>query len=93
MASQDRTRDWEQDLSKLIGDPLAFQVGYRVREFKDQTRQLKQDAQQMLTEYVRYELDLVPSPLDLTRFNHAITQLESDTDALEARLIRLTQSS
>lgn len=85
------TRDWEEDLSKLIGDPLAFQVGYRVREFKDQTRHIKLDAQQMLSEYLQYELDLLPASSQVTAFNQAVDQLETQLAELEARMNALIQ--
>ncbi|MBE0493638.1 MAG: hypothetical protein IBX48_04785 [Thiomicrospira sp.] len=86
------SRDWEEDLAQLIGDPLAFQVGYRVREFKDQTRHIKLDAQQMLSEYLQYELDLLPSCSQVTAFNQKVEQLDSHITELEARLNKLIQS-
>lgn len=85
------SRDWEEDLAQLIGDPLAFQVGYRVREFKDQTRHIKLDAQQMLSEYLQYELDLLPSSSQVSAFNQAVDQLETQLAELEARMNKLIQ--
>ena len=85
------SRDWEEDLSKIIGDPLAFQVGYRVREFKDKTRHLKQDAQQMLNEYLQYELDILPSSSQVNAFNQNVEQLDKRLAELEARLNKLIQ--
>ncbi|HEY9016747.1 hypothetical protein [Thiomicrospira sp.] len=86
------TRDWEEDLSKIIGDPLAFQIGYRVREFKDQTRHIKLDAQQMLTEYLQYELDLLPASSQVQAFNQQVEQLDRHLTELETRLNKLIQS-
>ena len=85
------TRDWEEHLSKIIGDPLAFQIGYRVREFKDQTRHIKLDAQQMLTEYLQYELDLLPASSQVSAFNQAVDQLEAQLAELEVRMNKLIQ--
>lgn len=86
------SRDWEEDLAQLIGDPLAFQVGYRVREFKDQTRHIKLDAQQMLSEYLQYELDLLPSCSQVQAFNQDVEQLDHRLTDLETRLNKLIQS-
>ena len=90
MNAQNTEHDWEEDLSKIVGDPLAFQIGYRVRGFQDQTRQLKQDGEQMLSEYLRYELDLLPARSEVEGFNQAVTELEIQVGALEARLDQLT---
>lgn len=93
MKAENTKRDWEEELSKVIGDPLAFQIGYRVRQFKDQTRQFKQDGEQMLFEYVRYELNLLPSRNQVETFNQTVTELDRELAELEKRLITLTGQS
>ncbi|WFE68001.1 hypothetical protein P8S54_07145 [Thiomicrospira sp. R3] len=90
MNAQNTEHDWEEELSKIVGDPLAFQIGYRVRRFQDQTRQLKQDGEQMLSEYLRYELDLLPARSEVEGFNQAVTELETQVEALEARIVNLS---
>lgn len=86
MKDSSKQRDWEEDLSKVVGDPLAFQIGYRVRQFKDQTRHIKQDGEQMLSEYLRYELDLLPSKTEFDSFCQDVQQLEQQLAELESRL-------
>lgn len=90
MNAQNTEHDWEEDLSKIVGDPLAFQIGYRVRAFQDQTRQLKQDGEQMFSEYLRYELDLLPARSEVEGFNQVVTELETQVEALEARIANLS---
>ena len=86
MKIKSSSHDWEEDLSKLIGDPLAFQVGYRIRQFKQQTQQIKQDSEQMLSEYLRYELDLLPSRSEIENFNQQVNELENRFKVLEEKL-------
>lgn len=86
-------RDWEEDLAKLIGDPLAFQIGYRIRDakahFAQSSSQRQHDISQMLSEYIRYELNLVPSQAELSAHAQAVCELESRVAALETRLSTL----
>ena len=86
MTTERAKRDWEEDLAKLVGDPLAFQIGYRVRQFKDQTRAFKDDGEQMLKEYVRYELDLLPARTEFETFAQQVAELDNRFKVLEAKL-------
>ncbi|UQB42791.1 hypothetical protein JX580_02530 [Thiomicrospira microaerophila] len=92
MKTKPSSHDWEEDLSKLIGDPLAFQLGYRVRQFKQQTQQIKQDSEQMLSEYFRYELDLLPSRSEIENFNQQVNELENRFNEIDARIERMTKA-
>lgn len=80
------TRDWEEDLAQIVGDPLAFQIGYRVRDLQQKSQKFKQDGAQMLSEYVRYELDLLPTRIQVERFNQQVTQLDADFQRIEQRM-------
>ncbi|WP_041435269.1 hypothetical protein [Thiomicrospira cyclica] len=90
-------RDWEEDLAKLIGDPIAFQIAYRIRDAKAQfaqsSDQRQQDFSQILNEYIRYELNLVPSQAELSAHGQAICELESRVTAVEARLSNLLNAT
>jgi ubiquinone biosynthesis protein UbiJ len=90
--TQREHRDWEEDLAKLVGDPLAFQIGYRVRQFKSQTQTFKQDSKQMLNEYVRYELDLLPARSELASFAKQVAELENHLNDLDARIQRMSNA-
>jgi ubiquinone biosynthesis protein UbiJ len=89
-------RDWEEDLAKLVGDPLAFQIGYRIRDAKAHFAQLssqhQHDIHQMLSEYIRYEWSLVPSQTELSAHGQAVCELESRVAALETRLNTLVNA-
>lgn len=85
-------RDWEEDLAKLVGDPLAFQIGYRVRQFKDQTRTFKDDGEQMLKEYLRYELDLLAARTELQTFAQQVAELDNRLNEMDARIQRMNNA-
>ncbi len=91
MSARDSNRDWEEDLAQIVGDPLAFQIGYRVRDLQQKSQQIKQDGAQMLSEYVRYELDLLPSTSQIELFNQQVSQLDADVQRLEQRLQALVK--
>lgn len=90
MNSSGSSRDWEEDLAQIIGDPLAFQIGYRVRDLQQKSQQIKQDGAQMLSEYVRYELDLLPSKNQVEQFCGEVKACESRLNRLEEKLNALT---
>lgn len=90
MNSSGSTRDWEEDLAQIVGDPLAFQIGYRVRDLQKKSQQIKQDGAQMLSEYVRYELDLLPSKTEVKQFCDHVNVCESRLSRLEEKLNALT---
>lgn len=85
-------RDWEEELAKLVGDPLAFQIGYRVRDAQKHGQQLSDDARQMLSEYLRYELDLIPNQSELIEFNQNLAELTARFEQIEQRCHTLFES-
>ncbi|MFA6700387.1 MAG: hypothetical protein WCS28_09475 [Thiomicrospira sp.] len=90
MNSSGSPRDWEEDLAQIVGDPLAFQIGYRVRDLQQKSQQIKQDGAQMLSEYVRYELGLLPSKTEVKLFCDDVNVCESRLGRLEEKLNALT---
>lgn len=82
-------RDWEEDLAQVVGDPLAFQIGYRARLAKQQAEQFAQDGQQMLAEYLRYELELLPAPSQVEDFNRQVDALSQRFETLLDKAERL----
>ncbi|WP_093447060.1 hypothetical protein [Thiomicrospira sp. ALE5] len=92
MTTERAKRDWEEDLAKLVGDPLAFQIGYRVRQFKDQTRAFKDDGEQMLKEYLRYELDLLPARTEFETFAQQVAELDNRLNEMDARIQRMNNA-
>jgi len=83
--------DWEELLSKLVGDIIAHQAGQVTREitgwFKDSGESIKQNTAEYLTE----ESKLIPAETEITQFMDQVDDLRMDVDRLEAR-IKLLQS-
>ncbi len=83
--------DWEEQLSKYVGDVVAHQVGRAVREAfswgKKATETLLQDG----VEYLQEESRELPHPVEIEMFVSEVDALRSDVDRLSARVARLRQ--
>lgn len=81
--------DWEEWLSSMTGDLVAFKTGRLIRDFnswsKDALKTLELDAR----EYIQDEGHLTPHTIELEEFSKNISQLRDDTARLEARLARI----
>lgn len=85
--------DWEEQLSKYVGDAVAFKVGSGVRSTRKTVESAKQKAGQTLQEYLTYEVNLLPTKAQVRHFNQQVSDLAQATEALEARIAKLTQPS
>ncbi len=82
--------DWEEHLSRVVGDVIARQVGNAVR---GAARWADQSAKALVAdagEYVRYESNQVPSATELDAFKRDVVALSERVDRLEARVRRLS---
>ncbi len=84
--------DWEEQLSRLVGDAVAHQIGNAVRELRAWGRQALATLFQNTAEYFQQETRDLPPSGALAAFMDAVDTLRSDTDRLEARLRRLQQA-
>lgn len=82
----DKLEEFEEKLSQIVGDPLAFQIGYRLRDAKQKASKQAQDAKQMLVEYLKYELDLVPSQAEVENFGLKVSKLEQELEELSSKI-------
>ena len=83
--------DWEEQLSRLIGDALAHQVGAAVREFQAWGRQALSTLLTNAAEYLQQETRDLPPSGAMAAFLDGVDTLRSDIDRLEARVRRLQQ--
>ena len=85
--------DWEELLSRYVGDVAAHQIGNLARGFmrwgKDAASRLGQD----LAEYLVYESAVLPPRPAVEDFLDDVDRLKSDVDRLAARLQRLAQKT
>lgn len=81
--------EYEEDLSKLIGDIPAHQTAEfgrkAVREIKSQSINLAQ----MLSEYLQEEQPMIAKKRHINHFNHEVDTLREDTERLEKRIEKL----
>ncbi len=81
--------DWEEQVSKIVGDIPAHQVGKLARGFKKLTHQIKESLWQNTNEYVHEEALIFPPAEALQDFFADIDLLRMDVDRLEAKIARL----
>ena len=81
--------DWEELLSRAVGDVVAHHLGQVVRNaqgwLSDSSHAMRLNTQ----EYLQEEARVVPADAEIRQYLDAVDTLRADTDRLEARLKRL----
>lgn len=81
--------DWEEHLSKMVGDTIAHKLAYHFKKTltfgKNSIRSLGENIQ----EYVHHESKQFPTPDAVEHFYQEVGTLRDDMDRIEARVIRL----
>jgi len=83
--------DWEELLSKLVGDIVAHQAGQVTRNITGWLKDTSEAMQQNTAEYLTEESDITPAEAEITSFMDQVDDIRMDVDRLEAR-IKLLQS-
>lgn len=81
--------DWEELLSKLVGDIIAHQAGQVVRSGSDWFKQSVDAMQRNTSEYLSEESQLTPAEAELSYYMDQVDTLRADTERLTARVQRL----
>ena len=81
--------DFEEELSRAIGDVAAHQVANVARGFLDWGRRAVDSLSTNVAEYLQEEGRDVPARVELEEFLESVDQLREAADRLEARLTRL----
>jgi ubiquinone biosynthesis protein UbiJ len=81
--------DFEEDLSRLMGDALAHRVGETVRGLERWRAQTAASWGGALGAYVTEEQPLVASRTEIEQFNGEVDRLRDDVERLAARIDRL----
>lgn len=81
--------DFEEELSRVIGDVAAHRVGNTVRSALDFGRRAKDTLLQNVSEYLQEEGRDVPSKTEMDEFLHDVDSLRDSAARLEARLTLL----
>lgn len=81
--------DLEEELSRLVGDVAAFQIGSFARGAFAFARRAARTLEQNVAEYLQEESRDVPARIETEEFGDAVDVLRNDVERLEARLQRL----
>lgn len=83
--------DWEEQLSRVLGDVAAHQLGRAARGFGDWLRHAGDTVLSNTGEYLTEEQHSLPTANEVARFIADVDRLRQDTDRLQARVRRLQQ--
>lgn len=83
--------DWEEQLSKVVGDAAAHQVGQFWYGFRSWSRRSGDTLLRDGVEYLQQEKQVLPSRYAVEQFLGAVDVLREDADRLAARIERLRQ--
>ena len=81
--------DFEEELSRSIGDVAAHQVANAARGFLEWGRRASDSLATSVAEFLQEEGRDVPTRLEVEEYLRAVDTLRNDVDRLEARLQRL----
>ncbi len=81
--------DLEEELSSVIGDSAAHEVGQFVRRVRDWGEDASKTMRANISEYLQEESQAVPSRDEAEQFRADVNSVRDDTARLEARIGRL----
>jgi ubiquinone biosynthesis protein UbiJ len=81
--------DWEEQLSRLTGDPVAHQVGISLRRADRWGHRSFETLSQDLKEYLQEEARILPTRYEMDAFLGDVDTLRDDAERLAARVARL----
>lgn len=81
--------DWEEMLARALGDTAAHQVARAARGAFKWLGQLRSTMEANVSEYARYEAEVVPERAAVDRFNTEVDTLRNDAERLAERVGRL----
>ena len=83
--------DWEEQLSKVVGDTAAHRIGSEVRSAGRWGRRSAETLTRDLKEYLEEEARLVSSRYEVQEFLDQVDTLRDDVERLAARIERLAR--
>jgi ubiquinone biosynthesis protein UbiJ len=83
--------DYEDDLSKLVGDIPANKIGNFARDATNSVKETSINLAEMLSEYWQEEKPMIAKMRHVKEFNMQIDTLRADVARFEKKLTKLTQ--
>lgn len=87
----DARPDAEEELSRIIGDVAAHQVGEAARSFTGWARGAAESFSRSLTEYLQEERRDLPTRYEMDKFLADVDELNNDVERAAARVARLKE--
>ena len=84
--------DYEDDLSKFIGDMAAYKIGGFVRDATKSAKETSAKLAEMLSSYWQEEMPLIAKKQQVEEFNTEVDALRADVARFEKKLAKLAQS-
>ncbi len=81
--------DWEEGLSRLVGDTPARKMGNILRDLNDWAAESVDLSRTNVAEYLQEEKQLLVTHLAQERFCNEVNELRADVDRIEQRILRL----
>jgi ubiquinone biosynthesis protein UbiJ len=85
--------DYEDDLSKLVGDIPANKIGSFAREAAHSVKETSINLAEMLSEYWQEEKPIIAKKRHVEEFNAQVDTLRADVARFEKKLKKLTQKA
>ena len=83
--------DWEEHLSRITGDIVAYKVGDTLRQFGNWWKQSAQTLASDAAEFLQQEDARLPEKHEVAEFNQSVDSVRDDIERLQARIQRLQQ--
>ena len=83
--------DLEEELSKVVGDPLAHELGNMAREMRDWGERTVRSVSRSFGEYLTEERRTLPTQTEAAEFCRDVDQVANDVERAEARLALLRE--
>ena len=84
--------DWEEYLSRYVGDVVAHRIGHVARQFRGWTRHVVETLRQDFAEVMTEELQVAARPEAVQSFMDRVDRVRADVDRLEKRLQKFKDS-
>lgn len=84
--------DWEEYLSQWLGDTPARKLANLIRESSRYLMDARHTLSDDISEYLRYEAEVLPDRTEVDEFNTAVDTLRDDVERLRVRINRLQSS-
>lgn len=83
--------DWEEQLSHWVGDTVAHKLGRIFRHTRGYIKETKKTVSLDISEYLRYEKDILPDKDEVEKFIAEVDTLRNDAERIRQRFERLTK--